>query len=333
MARKSRIHNTEAWGTYLTALAYLHTNELDAASHHFALAAERRYVLETQAAIDALAGLALAQQLMQRPDDAQETMDRLMDFAREMNAPQYLNVAQSCRARLALLQGDLSSAVGWARTMTGIPGSADLFLWIEVPSITRARVWIAVGSEESLEKATDLLRDIRRVSEACRYTCQTIEVTVLQSLAFERQGRTDEAQMALKEAVALARPGGWIRPFVEAGPVTKRLLESLGGKGEDEGFIRQVLAAFEYEGAVAPTKTSPTPRAEPSPTTGMPEPDALTNREFDILVLLANAPEQGDCGPAVHLDPHRERSPQAHLPEARCHQPRRSGGPRRRMGF
>ncbi len=72
-------------------------------------------MLETQAAIDALAGLALTQQLMQQPDNATEAMDRLLDFAREMNAPQYLNVAHSCRARLALLQGDLTSAVEWAR--------------------------------------------------------------------------------------------------------------------------------------------------------------------------------------------------------------------------
>jgi LuxR family maltose regulon positive regulatory protein len=90
----------------------------------------------------------------------------------------------------------------------------------------------------------------------------------------------------LDEAVGLAEPGGWIRPFVEAGPTMAGMLRRVGGKADTGNFVHRVLAAFENAGAAVPVETSP-PRSEPSsPARTGSGPDALTNREFDILELL-----------------------------------------------
>jgi hypothetical protein len=70
-------------------------------------------------------------------------MDRLVDFAQELNNPQYLTVAHSCRARLSLLRGGLEPAVQWARSVNETPVPSALFIWLEVPSIAQARVLIA----------------------------------------------------------------------------------------------------------------------------------------------------------------------------------------------
>ena len=42
-------------------------------------------------------------------------------------------------------------------------------------------------------------------------------------------GRTDEALEALRQAIQLAQPGGWIRPFVELGRPMVKLLDSVSG--------------------------------------------------------------------------------------------------------
>ena len=178
-------------------------------------------------------------------------------------------------------------AFRWARSYDDLPGPASLFLWVEVPVLTRARVLVAVGTEGSLGEATELLGAIRRQSEACRYTGQTIEAAVLQSLALEKQGRGDAAMKALGEAVGLARPGGWIRPFVEAGPVMAGMLERLTPASDEAGFVGWVQAAF--EGGVAAVRADGplAAGATPAPVAPLPAPEGLTNRELDILELLA----------------------------------------------
>ncbi len=293
-AVKNRIRNHEAWSDYFEGCAHLHANELEAASQHFARAAEQRYIFETRAALDALSGLVLSQQLLEEPDKARETAGRLRQFAAELNDPEALAVADSCAARLSVLRGDSASAESWARSFRGEPDPGAFFMWLETPLITRARVLIAAGTKISLRTAADSLRSLRQHCQEWRFTCQTIEIAVLLALALEKQGKADESMVALREAVELALPGGWVRPFVEAGPVMAGMLQRLDPEGGDRDFIRRVLAACEAGGAgdskmpppVQPTEPTPAREARPDSPADQPPFDTLTDRELDILELL-----------------------------------------------
>ncbi|MBW1799595.1 MAG: response regulator [Deltaproteobacteria bacterium] len=277
MSRKHNLGLAEAWSYYFIACTHLHTGELEAASLLFSQAVELGYVLEPRAALDALAGLALTQQLMGLDEKAAESSRRLQEFVQELGGRNYLSLVQSCQARLSLLRGDLNSAVDWGRSVDESPVPAELFTWLEAPSITRSRVLIAAGSEQSLQKACKLLQSTRELCEACRFTCQIIETAVLQTVALEKLGRNDEALKALKEVLVLAQPGGWIRPFVEAGPPMADLLIRLQKQNVAVEYIESILAAF---------PPYPRPTVAPSP---RPQPlvEPLTNREIDTLELLA----------------------------------------------
>jgi LuxR family maltose regulon positive regulatory protein len=295
ITEKHNMRLAEAWSYYLIACTYLHTGELEAASLSFAKAVELRYVLEPRAAVDALAGLALTQQLMRLDEKAAETCQGLQEFALELNERNYLSVAQSCRARLSVLQGALRSAVPWGRSVDESPVMAELFSWLEAPSITQARVLIAAGTEENLTDATAHLQTLRKLSEECRLTCQTIEVSVLHSVALEKQGLSDEALTVLKEVVALAGPLGWVRPFVEAGPLMADLLKRLQKQNVAVDYIERLLTAFpdgepenraEVSSHDLESSNHPLPPT-PSHPTPLPLIESLTDRELEILQLLS----------------------------------------------
>ncbi|WP_231617478.1 LuxR C-terminal-related transcriptional regulator [Novipirellula aureliae] len=324
VASKLRIRNTEAWASYFHACSHLHGGELEAASKHFAAAVELRYVLESRAAVDAMAGLALSHQLRGLETEADETNKQLREFAQNINERQYLDLADSLQARLALLRGDTAQALQWARSVNEQAIPSTLFLWLQAPAITQARVLITAGSKRDLATATKLLKSIRSVSESCRFTCQTIEAAVLQSVALDRQGSTDDAFNSLDEALALAESGGWVRPFLELGQPMASLLQRAPLENVSIDFVDRLLETFaeipsakEHESS-GQTKTS-VPVAESGPSdaegTSRTEPyvEPLTNRELETLQLLAERLYDKEIAKALSISVWTVRTHVKHL--------------------
>lgn len=280
VARKSGIAYTEAWSEYMDAVSFFCVHRLEDALRCFRVAVRQRYILHTRAAVDALAGMVITQQLLRQDAEATGSMEMLQAFVLELGESQYIALADSCRARLAVLQGDLATAFPWARSAHDAPVPAASFYWLEAPWITQTRVLIAEGSDESLVRATEVLDGFLQQSEACRFVSQVIEAAVLRPLLLEKQGRRGEAMSALREAIDRAAPGGWLRPFVEAGPPMSELLGHLSEAERDSHFVTQIRSALSESKSVTNGASRSALR-----NTALLEP--LTNRELDVLELLA----------------------------------------------
>ncbi len=123
-----------------------------------------------------------------------------------------------------------------------------------------------------LDRQRDAARDGGRAG-------RLIEILALQAVALLAQGRRDQALAALEQALALARPEGYVRLFIdEASPAGEgapigELLRQLAAKGTAVDYVSQLLAALREE------------RGTQDQGPALVEP--LSARELEVLRLLA----------------------------------------------
>ena len=151
---------------------------------------------------------------------------------------------------------------------------------------------MAEGSDTSLKEAEKRLERYLRLNRTHHNSFRLIELMALQSQAVYRQGRLEEALTLLDQVIKIAGPGECIRPFVELGPPMADLLKRLQKQNVAVDFIEKLLAAFadgEPDAMPEVTAHHSLPDEPPvrlsAPERPLVEP--LTNRELDVLALLA----------------------------------------------
>ncbi len=301
----TRINNAhiEVWTSYLQGNLHYQWNNLDTAGHHFSQAVGKAYSLHANTDIDSYAGLILSYQAMQQPDKANETMNRMLEFAQESSNPSCLPFARSVQARLSLLQSDLEPAIRWLEATDFLFDTGTTLFWLEVPRITRCRVLVARESEAGLRKATEKLREHGHFFQAAHNTSHMIEVLLLQTLICQIQGKTDEALTVLEHAVTLAWPGGYIRPFVNLGKRMADLLRRLLQNGKAVDYIGRILVAFDAYESVD-ERDKPSPQSEQQPwMRNQALDDPLSNRELEILSFLGQGLRNKDIAAGLFISP------------------------------
>lgn len=269
-------HNVygEAWREYLQGVINLHRYELDAALEsleYFRRTTSRRYIQFRRAAIDSLTCLMLTYQLLGRTSDTENPLKLLHEFVSGTDDPGLSILVDSAVARMAVLQGYPESVIRWAETAE-VSFDRTMLWFLDTPSITACRVRIAEGSAAGLKRAEDELHLLAKNSEAQHNYSKLTEILCLLAVACSQQGDAEAAREHLDRALTLARPGGIVLPFVEWSPSLAKVMLNLVPQDSDwlTERIRHILGGQ--------------PAAD---TTAPPIVDALTNRERDVLELLA----------------------------------------------
>jgi LuxR family maltose regulon positive regulatory protein len=190
----------------------------------------------------------------------------LLDEARLKQVDGPVAVARpiaALKARVWLAQGQVDQALGelggWLPAADDVPTYAREFEWLTAGRILLARqAWAPLA---------DLLARVEATAQAGARMRSLLEVYVIRALAHQARGELAEAAAALRPALALAQPEGFIRPFVAEGPALLGALKRL----PTEPYARQLVLAVEG--------------AAPATLPGLLEP--LTEREIEIVRLLA----------------------------------------------
>ncbi len=119
--------------------------------------------------MDAFVGRILSLQQIKEYDKSTTVLEDMIRFANSIGDSDCILVAKSCIARLALFQGDKTSALEWAKSYEADLDPSTFFIWLEAPLLTKAKILVAENSEESNELALHLLKDISKLVNSCRF--------------------------------------------------------------------------------------------------------------------------------------------------------------------
>jgi LuxR family maltose regulon positive regulatory protein len=269
-------------------------NDLDAAEQHLAQAIEQlegRQVVDAEDVALGYLTLAHLQHARGNKADAQRTLETYTHLARQRGFVAHL-VARgaAAQAQLALAQGNLAAAVAWANASDtkSVPGTADdLPFAHEAEYLILARVWIAQGGAW-LPQAVELLDRLLADAEAKARMGSVVEILIVRALAQWAQKAHDEALLTLERALVLAAPEGFVRRFVDEGPVMAAMLQASVTRGIMPDYITRLLEAFpRTEGQGQRTEATGPIHSVLSPqSSSLVEP--LSARELEVLRLIAN---------------------------------------------
>jgi LuxR family maltose regulon positive regulatory protein len=175
------------------------------------------------------------------------------------------------RARVLARQGRTGEATDWVNGQK-LTVEDDLSYVREYEHITLARVLLAGGS---VREAAGLLDRLLQAAEDGGRAGSTIEIMVLQALAYQTRGDVRAALAPLERALTLAEPEGYVHLFVDEGPRMVELLQAAAKRGISPGYVQRLLAA---SGAAV---------AEPHARPNVIQIEPLSERELDVLRLLA----------------------------------------------
>jgi LuxR family maltose regulon positive regulatory protein len=209
--------------------------------------------------------------------DAEGTMEALrLTRQAQQDLPWPIWIA-ALEAQLRLRLGDDAHGRNWVQT-SGLDVEDEIGLPERVAYVTLARMLLHQGD---VTKAQYLLNRLLRMTEDSGSMGISIQVLVLQALAFQSRGQSDQALATLSRALAIGEPEGYVRTFSGEGAQMEQLLRQAGRRGILVSYVTRLLAAM---------GTTPSELRPPAVHVTQPSPliEPLSMREIEVLQLLAD---------------------------------------------
>lgn len=219
---------------------------------------------------------------------------RLVPLRRQTSFISHHDIQGSLWGQLA----EPEAAVRWAQAnglLAGLEPVAELNYRNETAHITLVRILLKLGHPL---QAVRLAERLASAAEHAGRHGRLIEILVLQALAYQALDQTSQALDSLHRALLLAEPQGYLRVFVDEGQPLWLLLKQMDMTSESavESYKSRLLAAF-------PWPVEKVQRIPPTDGRARDLPEPLSDRELEILRLLATGLGNGQIAGQLVLAP------------------------------
>ncbi|MBW2091233.1 MAG: HTH-type transcriptional regulator MalT [Deltaproteobacteria bacterium] len=245
-----------------------------------------------------LARVKYAQGDMKGTLSAIEEAERL---AQESHLAPTISRISGIRARLLLKMGRLEAAEEWVRE-SGLNIYDDLshlpFRFLQATYLSLARVMIARNETGDALKLLEKLLQIAAISGRMG---GLIEILIAKALALEKQNETDQAVATVLRALFLSEPEGFIRVFVTEGPPMSSLLNKVLEKQSNGTLDNTYEVSTEYIKKLLVALEIGAQRSQAQKKLDQPLVEPLSDREFDVLKLLAAGLSNREIGEKLYV--------------------------------
>ena len=183
---------------------------------------------------------------------AQELLDQM---AVRALSPQFLREIRACAARISLATGELTKASEWSRAVEHADAPLAL-LRQEEEALLLARLCIAQAQSE---EALRILAPWKAQAETQMRLRSTLEILLLEALAYFAQAQLPEAKQTLLSVLTRTNGKGYQRLFLDEGRVMETLLKTVAPELREASlisFVRTLLHAFAQEDGAEETSSS-----------------------------------------------------------------------------
>jgi ATP/maltotriose-dependent transcriptional regulator MalT len=279
-----------SFGRYFLGCYHYLRNEIVEAEIHFRVVVENHYLAREHYHAQCVFGLALCEIAQDRSEQARQVIKSLLEFTLKTGNTWLYEIAQAFQAELALQLNQNVEPNIWKKVAD--PNFVAPMYVFYIPKLTVIKAMLEINTPQSQKDAADLLDHLTEIVVSTHNRRVQIDVLALQALLHDALDEDTVALEKLTESLALAKPEGFIRNYVDMGPKMASLLSRLQNQRVDEQdlskpYISQIMAAFpEADRATEGIETISIGITQKLPQSGLIEP--LTKRELQILRLLAS---------------------------------------------
>ena len=241
-----------------------------------------------------LSKVRLAQGFLQ---ESQDLLQESLKIVHENLPPTIIRRMEAYHVWNCLMIGDLSYGIEWLESLKGQYNSGNL-TDRGLEEKVAIRVNLAWGH---LSDAQGLLSSLIKEAEKNECHGDLVELLALQALIFQAGGEQKKALQALKRALQLAKPGGYIRTFVDEGPKMALLLVRLGKQGVLKAEIEKILRAFPPSEVSEPVKGASGTYAVSDMDENVLVSNPVSRREAEILDLINRGYSNEEISQALSL--------------------------------